>query len=270
MSSQYAVGLCLGTNGEPSALSIIERSTYPSFPDTRRQESRFTVRNLHRFAAGATYASIIGDVRKLTAKAPLPGSPLVVDTTLIGRPIVDQFRTAGLPVQVVPVTITGIAQSPLPGGVWSVPKVDLVGLMETLVQDKRFQIVPSLPEAETLKRELTQFKFTGVNDRLRERDFDDVLLSVSLACWYFARGRQALMYGAEFTNTPALEAAQEQLASDPMAGHAELMASRLPFPPKSQEQIDYEKAVEELSKQDPLWYLRLNTDHIEDGWAGWR
>src|SRR5262249_41940183 len=63
--------------------------------------------------------------------------------------------------------------------------------MQTLVQFRRFHIAPSLPEAVTLGRELQQFRvkvsvLTGNEtfEAWRERDHDDLVLAVALACWY--------------------------------------------------------------------------------------
>ncbi len=69
--------------------------------------------------------------------------------------------------------------------------------MQALIQADRFQIAPGLTEAETLGRELLQFRAkinlqTG-NETLeawRTRDHDDLVLAVALACWFGQHGQR--------------------------------------------------------------------------------
>jgi len=71
-----------------------------------------------------------------------------------------------------------------------VPKRELVGKMQSLLQGGRLKIADALPEAEILKRELLSFRVkttaTGQDsyEAARERDHDDVVLAVALACWF--------------------------------------------------------------------------------------
>lgn len=80
------------------------------------------------------------------------------------------------------------------GKEYRVPKRDLVGAVQVLLQTERLKIASSLKEASTLTAELLAFK-VNINakgyDRdgndvgdWRENQHDDLVLAVALACWY--------------------------------------------------------------------------------------
>ncbi len=190
----FIVGLDLGQAADYSALCVVERTTVPDPIDATRNLGSYGVRHLHRWKLGTPYTVIVRDVSEWGARTPLPGCPLVVDGTGVGRAVVDMFRQAKLPLKLVPVTITaGHTATAEPGGGWNVPKKDLVAAMQTLVQSRRFHIAPALPDAAILGRELQMFrvKVTAVGNEtfeaLREREHDDLVLSVAMACWFGER-----------------------------------------------------------------------------------
>jgi hypothetical protein len=196
----YFVGLDLGQAQDYTALSVVQRTEYTKPDDPTRTLRRYAVRYLERWKLGTTYTDIVSDLARLSAQVPLPGSTLVVDATGCGRPVVEMIRNARLPLKIVPITIHGgHAVRPQPGGGRSVPKKDLVAIMQTLLQTGRFQIVPTLREAGILGDELRSFKVkvtlpTGneIFEAWRERDHDDIVLSVALACWFGERGQRQL------------------------------------------------------------------------------
>ena len=188
---RYVVGLDLGQAQEYTALCVVERRDAPERDEAGRAVRDFSVRHLQRWRLGTPYTAIREDLRALAAKDPLPGAALVVDATGVGTPVVDMIRKAGLPLHTVPVTITGGTGATAEGAGYRVPKVDLVGTMQALVQARRFHIVPTLPDAATLGRELQRFRVKvklAAGDETfeswREREHDDLVLSVALACWY--------------------------------------------------------------------------------------
>ncbi len=194
-ATDYIAGLDLGQAQDYTALCIVERTEKPHPEESGRMVRHYAVRHLHRWKLGTPYTQIVMDLSQLAARPPLPGCPIAVDATGCGRPVVDMIAAANLPMELKPVVIHGgHAVSPQPGGGWSVPKKDLVAIMQTLVQAGRFQIAPTLPDAAALGRELVNFRVkvnlaTG-NETLeswRERDHDDLVLAVALACWYGER-----------------------------------------------------------------------------------
>lgn len=70
-----------------------------------------------------------------------------------------------------------------------VPKRDLVGAVQIMLQQGRLKVAEVLPEAAAFVREATAFRVT-INDRghdsyaaWREGDHDDLVLAVAMACW---------------------------------------------------------------------------------------
>ncbi|MEN6341044.1 MAG: hypothetical protein ABFC89_00630 [Methanospirillum sp.] len=174
--SSYHVGLDLGQAADYTAIAVVEWT-----PDALK------VRHLQRFALGTLYPAIVDAVAGLVSR--LPGSPeLAVDQTGVGRPVVDLLRVRGLRFDAV--TITGGDTATHDGQDWRVPKRDLVGAVAVALQNERLKIARALPEAETLKRELLNFKVTidpkTAHDSYsswRESDHDDLVLAVALAVW---------------------------------------------------------------------------------------
>src|SRR5262249_29878445 len=146
-----------------------------------------------------SYTSIVKDVVELFERPPLSGSVLCVDATGVGRAVVDLFRKARPKARLIPITITGgSVESSGPDG-WTVPKRDLAGVLQVLLGQRRLQVSPALPLAPVLARELSTFKVkvslaTGNEsfEAWRERDHDDLVLAVAMACWYGERGQRRI------------------------------------------------------------------------------
>ena len=119
---------------------------------------------------------------------------LAVDATGVGRPVVDLLRTAGL--RPIAVTVTGGDTATNEGTNWKIPKRELVTGVQVALQQGRLRIARALPEAETLIRELTNYKVT-ISDTghdsygaWRESDHDDLVFAVGLAVWSAGRERR--------------------------------------------------------------------------------
>jgi len=123
----------------------------------------------------------------------LCGAPLVVDGTGCGRPVVDLFhQVPGLVVH--PVLITGgdtLSRDEF--GYWHVPKRDLVGVVQVLLESERLKFAAALPEARTLTAELLNFQAkitTAANDTYgawRQGTHDDTVLGLAIALWFAER-----------------------------------------------------------------------------------
>jgi hypothetical protein len=74
-------------------------------------------------------------------------------------------------------------------GVRLVPRKELVSTLQLILQERRLKVSPALPEAQTLVRELMNFKAkppSVTEDTLeswREGPQDDLVLAVVLAAW---------------------------------------------------------------------------------------
>ncbi len=139
----YILGLDLGQAQDYTALCVVERTETPDPADAARKVRRYGVRHLERWPLGTDYTDIVDDLKAFAARKPLPGSPFVVDATGVGAAVVNMIARAKLGLKVFPVGIHGGHDvSPRKGGGFSVPKVDLVGVMQALIQADRFQIAP--------------------------------------------------------------------------------------------------------------------------------
>ena len=180
----FVAGLDLGQTTDPSALEILER-------DAEGGKPRYDVRHVERFPLGTSYPAIVQAVKARLER--VPGSPkLVVDGTGVGRAVVDMFREA-MPRVVVPVTIHGGERATFnrDDGYLHVPKRDLVGVVQVLLQNKRLRLAKGLPEVEVLTNELRTFKVkidpATAHDSYgawREGAHDDLVLALAVAAWY--------------------------------------------------------------------------------------
>jgi hypothetical protein len=84
---------------------------------------------------------------------------LAIDVTAVGRPVSEMVRRTKLKARIVPIPVTGghkATRGELGG--FLVPKKDLASTLQVLLQSRRIKVAPSLREAETLVRELLNFK----------------------------------------------------------------------------------------------------------------
>jgi hypothetical protein len=185
----YIAGLDLGQASDFTALCVLER--------TRREDGRhFAVRHLERFTLGTSYPTICERIVDLFANPPLSGKSLAVDQTGVGRAVVDMLYRAGPDATIRPITITAGSAVVPDGAGWHVPKKDLVGVLQVLLQSRRLQVARSLPSADALVKELETFRVkvtAAANETFeawRERDKDDLVLAVAMAAWVGERGLQ--------------------------------------------------------------------------------
>jgi hypothetical protein len=182
----YVSGLDLGQPHEFTALAIVERTVEESTQPALRH---YAVRHLHRFLLGISYSDIGAHVAKLFVEHPLPQSRLMVDQTMVGRPIVEELRRAKIQAKMSALAITAGLHSGLGArGVLLVPKQELVSTMQVLLQSRRLTVASSLAEAALLVEELANFKLKKPPSRddiadWREAPHDDLVFAVAIAVW---------------------------------------------------------------------------------------
>jgi hypothetical protein len=153
----------------------------------------FQVGHLERLPLGTPYPAIVAHVGRLLTK--LPGGPeLVIDFTGVGRPIFDMFISSGI--SPIGVLITGGTAETHAGPICSVPKLTLVSRLQALLHEGRLKILRELDEAETLIRELQDFRmeFTAAGHMTfsaRSGKHDDLVLALAIAVWRAHRGGNA-------------------------------------------------------------------------------
>jgi hypothetical protein len=194
--AKFYVGVDLGQASDYTAIAVAERVEDLGAKETVKggDEYQLHIRHLERFR-DVRYPEVSERVKRLLLAPPLQkNSKLVVDATGVGAAVVDMLRgsaggSAGLNFDAVVIT-GGDTQSMAGHGNYRVPKRDLVGGLQVLLQSGRLKIASSLEHAETLRAELLNFRVkinlaTGHDsyEHWREGDHDDLVLAAALAVW---------------------------------------------------------------------------------------
>lgn len=145
----------------------------------------FQVGHLERLPLGTNYVAIVAHVGRLLSKLPA-GTEIVIDLTGVGKPVFDMFAYSGI--TPFGVTITAGTAETRDGIVSSVPKLTLISRLQALLHEGRLKILRELPEAETLARELQDFRveYTATGNltfNARSTKHDDLVLALAIAIW---------------------------------------------------------------------------------------
>jgi hypothetical protein len=183
------MGLDLGQAQEFTALAVLERWQGDGIEAFPRSVNYYAVRHLERFAMGTPFTEVVARVVELFWTRDLSGSTLVMDQTVVGQPVVQMFRRAGINARIRPVAVTSGQKATKDKGVWLIPRKELVSTLQVLLQARRIKVSPALPDAQLLVQELMNFKakpVTATDDTLeswREGPHDDLVLAVAIAAW---------------------------------------------------------------------------------------
>lgn len=147
--------------------------------------------HLDRLELRTPYPEVVGRIDTTIRTPPLrlDRTPLIVDATGVGLPVVEMMRQAGLGPTACTITSDfNVTIDPYDGG-YRVPKRDLISTMSVLLEQRRLKIPTTLPNSAMLVKELQEFKRTvtkvGNDSYAAERDrHDDMVLTIALACWY--------------------------------------------------------------------------------------
>ena len=212
------VGVDLGQQRDYTAISVTEKVLLPT--GTYRREPHYDwdsqvnrwhpvevskpeyrVRHLERPPLGTSYVEVVERILELLESLRDTELVLAVDTTGVGRPVADMLKAhlekwlesnrPGVRLTTGWITITGgDSVTKAEGGGLRVPKRDLASAPLLLLQNGQLKIAAEMPLAETLRKELLNFKvkinISTAHDSYeawREGDHDDLVLSVALACW---------------------------------------------------------------------------------------
>jgi hypothetical protein len=183
---RFILGLDLGQIADYSAVAVVHRSA--------AREGIVQVPHLERFPLGTPYPAIVGRVAQLFTTPPLRGqASLVVDATGVGTAVIDLLSQAHL--SPIAITITGGDKVHRESrNRYGIPKRELVGLLQVLLQTGRLKIASALPEAEVLVKELLAFQVkitTTAHDTYgawREGAHDDLVLALAIGAWYSEKG----------------------------------------------------------------------------------
>ncbi len=201
--SRYFVGLDLGQVSDYTAIAVLSRPVVHDGTPPQLRRPPYDVPHLERLALGTPYPEVVERVRNLLTTPALHGCVLAVDQTGVGRAVVDMLAD-GLRNRVTckfaPITITAGHQVSVENGL-HVPKKELVGVLQVLLQSRRLHVARELPDAATLVRELENFrvKITAARNEVfeawRENAHDDLVLATGLAAWCGEKGLPPWMRG---------------------------------------------------------------------------
>jgi hypothetical protein len=193
MPAAYLLGLDLGKARDHSAVAVLERLWKPHPDEVERWVSHYAVRHLRRWPLHTSYTRVAADLAELVRRPPLNWPVLVVDQTGVGQAVVDLLAQAQLAAALERVVITGGRRTTRSvRGAWHVPKKELVGCLQGLLQTQRLQLA-ALAERSALLEELQAFRVTITATAQetfaagRARDHDDLVLAVALAAWWGER-----------------------------------------------------------------------------------
>lgn len=156
----FYVGVDLGQRRDPSTVVVVEK------------KGVLRVRHAERIALGTPYPEVVERVRSITRHRELAGNcALAVDGTGVGAPVVDMLRAARLECEIAAVTITGGERQYRTGSGWSVPRRDLMAVVQVLLEQDELKVARGLRELGALMRELT------------DGEHDDLVMALALACW---------------------------------------------------------------------------------------
>jgi hypothetical protein len=179
----YTVGLSLGQTHEYSALAVLQTC----WEEGARQPA-YAVPYLARFPIGTPYPTISARLETLLTQEPLKGASLVVDGTGVGAAVVGSLGGSWLRPLSIVLTAGDTVTEDEAGG-FRVPKKELAGCLQVLLQEGRLSVAKRLPEAALLVEELLNFRVKvtlspGDVESWREKPTDDLVFAVGVAAWY--------------------------------------------------------------------------------------
>jgi hypothetical protein len=196
---RFFMGVDLGQSSDPTAIAVVRRI------ESEKKPSVFQLGFLERAPLGTPYPGIVHRVGGLMSHPTCAGNiELSIDQTGVGGPVADMFKAAGIPF--TGVTITGGHEESQPDKLvdkWHVPKLQLISGVQCLLHEGRLLIQKNLAEAETLVRELQDFRVRYSDSGYmtfgaREGKHDDLVLALSIAIWKATRPLTVAESWAEF------------------------------------------------------------------------
>ena len=200
----FVISADLGQVNDYTAITIIEstgdRGTGFITFDTPKQPEplMLCLRHIERPERGTTYPKIVERIKELCESPQLryEDRAVVIDMTGLGKPIWDFMQGNGFKGKMNGITITGgniVTQEQARNGaslpIYHVPKRDLVSALQVAFQNGQLKIAQGLPEADTLVKELTNFKVKisvsghDTYEAWRESIHDDIVLSAAMGVW---------------------------------------------------------------------------------------
>jgi hypothetical protein len=188
MAADCFLGLDLGQRVDHTALALVAPVVEADGPaDYARflqpTVERLRVRHLERLPLGTRYCEVVRRVRALTSGPEMRCCEVVADATGVGLPVVEMLQEAGLKAAVVPVTITSGGSARRDGGMWHVPRRDLLGRLVVEFEQGRLRLPARSALAGRLREEIAGVQ-AGSG---RGSGHDDLVFALALAVWRVGR-----------------------------------------------------------------------------------
>ena len=190
--TRFVCGVDLGQSVDPTAIAVLDRGA-PGSRDRRRGILR--VRAAQRLALGAPYATQLDRIVQILQKTDEPGAGrrIAIDATGLGGPVLELARGVLFP-SPIGITITSGATANMDDSLrWRIPKQDLVGSLQVVLQNRKLKAASRLPERRVLDGELKAFRTkltatgsTYANDAVRA-PHDDLVIALCLATYLAKR-----------------------------------------------------------------------------------
>ncbi len=236
----FHIGVDLGQVQDFSAVCVLKKT-----PEPEGDRARHDVVGLRRFPLGTSYPRVVAGVAEMVSSPKLRpileeppdgefgggwtsarvGNPtLLVDGTGVGRGVMALFLAAGMPAEIVPIVITGglgWRQDQWDEGgrqAYWVAKAELVGAVQAGLQSGTLKIVPGLAEADTLQREMENFRVKvskSANELYdaREGQNDDVLLALAMSVLHATLPSNIGVWGPDPTRQPRTPSLEQLIAT---------------------------------------------------------
>lgn len=179
----FYIGVDLGQRVDFTAIAVLEREECGVRPWMEPDFKGLSVRWLERMPLGTPFPEVVRRIQTIVEKLGWNCS-VAVDATGLGAPVVDMLREARMSCELSPVVITAGEKPRQERGRWYVPRRDLIGAIQMLLETEQLRIAKDLRECPTLVRELVGMRVNGEG-----REHDDLVFAVGLACWVAERPR---------------------------------------------------------------------------------
>ena len=189
MSNALFISVDLAQINDYTAITIIESVGYEPMQE-------YHLRHIERPERGTTYPKIVDRLRQLYHSKQLAAmqKTVVLDITGVGLPVWDLMQLNNdFRGRIKGIMITGGNTVTEDRDIFHVPKRDLISALQVAFQNSQLKIARGLPDADTLVKELTNFKVKiNVNghdqyEAWREGIHDDIVLSAAMGVWLAAR-----------------------------------------------------------------------------------
>jgi hypothetical protein len=190
----FLVGLSVGQGAQPSGIAVLERLP-PACP---RQRRNYVCRYMCRWLPPDTvYPALVANLNEIFSDPLLSRKDLIVEAGPGIKAVVAFLRKNRLPAWIRPVEIRASAEDTYVEGIWRIAKASVIETTRQILQEDRLvfddqmspEVMKSTPSAQTIYQTLLTYPYNktpAANDAFASREGadDDLILAVTMACWF--------------------------------------------------------------------------------------